>query len=83
MTQASTKNLAKTSKTSTTIDYEQAFSQLEALVDSLENNDLALEEALKKFEQGIQLTGRCQKALNKAEQKVQLLMEKNSNLNLS
>jgi len=72
----------KTSKASTIIDYEQAFTQLETLVDSLENNDLALEEALKTFEQGIQLTQRCQKALNKAEQKVQVLMKKNSNLSL-
>lgn len=67
----------KTAKSSTIIDYEQAFSQLEALVDSLENNDLALDDALKKFELGIQLTGRCQKALNKAEQKVQVLIKKN------
>jgi exodeoxyribonuclease VII small subunit len=83
MNQSSSKNLTKTPKASTAIDYEQAFAQLESLVDSLENKDLALEEALKKFEQGIQLTGRCQKALNKAEQKVQLLMEKNAKLNFS
>jgi len=80
MSQADTKTLTKTRKTSTAIDYEHTFSELESLVESLENNDLALEDALKKFEQGIQLTQRCQKALNKAEQKVQLLMEKNTKL---
>jgi exodeoxyribonuclease VII small subunit len=66
--------------TAKSMDFEQAFTQLEELVESLENNDLPLEEALKTFEQGIQLTQRCQKALNKAEQKVQILMEKNSSL---
>lgn len=64
------------------LDFEQSFSQLENLVESLENSDLALEEALKKFEQGIKLTQSCQKALNKAEQKVHVLMKKNNTISL-
>jgi exodeoxyribonuclease VII small subunit len=72
-----------TKKSATTaIDFEKSFSQLETIVESLENTDLALEDALKKFEQGIKLTQNCQKALNKAEQKVQVLMKKNNSLNL-
>ncbi len=72
-----------TKKSATTaIDFEKSFSQLETIVESLENTDLALEDALKKFEQGIKLTQNCQKALNKAEQKVQVLMKKNNKLNL-
>ncbi len=74
---------SKKKTTSNSIDFEQAFSQLEELIKNLESNDLSLEEALKTFEQGIQLTQRCQKVLNKAEQKVQILMEKNSKLSLT
>ncbi|MCK5663381.1 MAG: exodeoxyribonuclease VII small subunit [Thiotrichaceae bacterium] len=72
-----------TKKTATSaLDFEKSFSQLEGWLESLENSDLALEDALKKFEQGIKLTTSCQKALNKAEQKVQVLMKKNNSLTL-
>jgi len=36
-----------------------------------------LEESLKSFEQGVKLTRACQTALQEAEQKVQILLEKN------
>jgi exodeoxyribonuclease VII small subunit len=36
-----------------------------------------LEESLKLFERGVQLTRTCQKALKEAEQKVQILLEEN------
>ncbi len=68
----------KKKSTATAINFEQSFTQLETIVANLENDDLPLEEALKTFEQGIQLTQRCQKALNKAEQKVQTLMKKST-----
>ncbi|MFK5983939.1 MAG: exodeoxyribonuclease VII small subunit [Pseudomonadota bacterium] len=70
---------SKKKSTATVVDFEQSFTQLESIVASLENSELPLDEALKIFEQGIKLTGHCQKALNKAEQKVQVLM-KNSNM---
>ena len=44
--------------------------------------DLSLEESLKYFERGILLTKNCQQALNKAEQKVRILLEKNNKNNL-
>ncbi len=62
------------------INYEQSFAELERLVNSLENTDLPLEQALDNFEQGIKLTNACQKALSQAEQKVHTLMKKNNNL---
>jgi exodeoxyribonuclease VII small subunit len=43
----------------------------------LEQGDLSLEESLKFFERGVTLTRICQKALQEAEQKVQILIEKN------
>jgi exodeoxyribonuclease VII small subunit len=62
------------------IDFEQSLGQLEQLVDQMEVGDLSLEESLKAFEAGVKLTRECQQALNEAEQKVTLLMEKDGEL---
>lgn len=61
-------------------DFEEAVQQLEGLVETLEKGDLPLDAALKAFEEGVQLTGHCQKILTEAEQKVQLLTEQNGEL---
>ncbi len=53
--------------------FEEAMNELEALVDSMENDSLTLEESLTKFEKGVKLTRICQQALAKAEQKVKIL----------
>jgi exodeoxyribonuclease VII small subunit len=57
------------------IDLEKALSDLEELVEELESGDLPLEEAMKKFEDGIKLTRSCQTALKDAEQKVEVLLK--------
>ena len=44
----------------------------------MEKGDLSLEESLKCFERGMNLTKDCQQALYQAEQKVKILLEKNS-----
>lgn len=51
--------------------------ELEQLVEQMERGDISLEESLKSFERGIRLTRTCQQALKDAEQKVQILLEKN------
>lgn len=55
-------------------NFEDALENLEELVEAMEEGELSLEESLKAFEQGIKLTRECQSALEKAEQKVQLLV---------
>jgi exodeoxyribonuclease VII small subunit len=55
------------------LSFEDALSELEALVDTLEKGDLSLEDSLKSFERGVTLTRTCQEALTKAEQKVHML----------
>ena len=57
--------------------FEQSLAELEALVERMESGEMSLEESLKAFEQGIKYTRECQKALSKAEQKVQQLIQKN------
>jgi len=56
-------------------DFEAAIAELEQLVETLEQGDISLEESLKHFERGIELTRTCQKALQEAEQKVQILTQ--------
>ena len=46
-----------------TLDFEQALAELEGLVARLERGDLPLDEALKTFERGVELTRLCQGSL--------------------
>lgn len=57
-------------------DFEKALGELEEIVASMERGDVSLEESLKQFERGIQLTRSCQKALQQAEQKVEILLRR-------
>ena len=63
-----------TPKKGKTVDFEQALGELEAVVEKLEHGDLPLEEALKQFERGIELTRGCQASLKQAEQRVEILL---------
>ena len=58
-------------------DFEQSLSELEALVQKLEQGDVPLEDALKTFERGVALTRQCQTALRTAQQKVEVLLTRN------
>lgn len=57
--------------------FEDSLEELEQLVEQMEQGEISLEESLKSFERGVKLTNTCQKALQDAEQKVQILLEKN------
>ncbi len=65
-------------KTAPKIDFEKSLAKLEEVVEKLESGDQSLEEALKLFEQGIQLTRGCQQALQQAEEKITLLTQQNA-----
>jgi len=58
-------------------DFERSLSELETLVQKLEQGDVPLEEALKTFERGVTLTRQCQTALRTAQQKVEVLLTRN------
>jgi len=63
-------------KKTDTFDFETALDELEALVERMEQGESGLEDSLKDFERGIELTRACQSALQEAEQKVQILLQK-------
>ena len=64
--------MAKESTNNT--DFEQQLSELETLVEHMENGDISLEDSLKSFEKGIKLARSCQKSLKEAELKVKVLL---------
>jgi exodeoxyribonuclease VII small subunit len=55
--------------------FEDSLQELEALVERMEQGQLPLDDALKAFERGVQLSRICRNALQEAEQKVQILMD--------
>lgn len=65
------------SKASKLPNLEVSLTEISQLVDKMEKGELSLEQSLTHFERGITLIRHCQKILGEAEQKVQLLMQKN------
>ena len=57
------------------LSYEQAFSELEAIVAAMEADERPLEEALALFERGQTLARHCAELLDQAELRVQQLTE--------
>lgn len=55
--------------------FEEALKKLEKIVGDLENGDLALDEALLKYEEGIKLSKICAKKLDAARKKVEILLK--------
>ena len=54
-------------------DFEKSIAELESLVERMESGDADLDESLKLFKRGIELTRECQKRLDDAQQTVELL----------
>lgn len=57
------------------LSFEAAMTELQSIVQNMENGQLSLEDSLKQFERGVSLVSSSQSKLQQAEQKVQILME--------
>jgi exodeoxyribonuclease VII small subunit len=57
-------------------DFERSLARLEEVVRKLESPQLSLDEAMKLFEEGVALSRECQKQLEEAEGKVEILLKK-------
>ena len=55
------------------LSFEQAFEQLEAAVEALQDGQMPLERALNYYEEGMKLAQHCNELLEKAELRVQQL----------
>jgi exodeoxyribonuclease VII small subunit len=60
--------------------FEECLQRLEEVVNQLERGDVPLEQALKLFEEGVQLSNGCRKELEEAEGKVEILLKQNGKL---
>ncbi len=55
--------------------FEQALGELEALIEQLESGELSLDQSLKQFKRGVELTRHCQSILDQAQQVVEQLID--------
>jgi exodeoxyribonuclease VII small subunit len=60
--------------------FEECLQQLESIVDELEKGNVPLEQALKLFERGVELSNACRKELEEAEGRVEILLKQNGKL---
>ena len=61
-------------------NFEESLNRLEIITNELENGNLSLEDSLKKFDEGIKLAEICNKKLDEAQKKINLLMKKNGDI---
>ena len=57
-------------------DFESAIAELETIVKTLEDGDLALEQSLALYERGVQLSRFCHARLEAAERRIEILNER-------
>ena len=55
--------------------FEDRLTALEGVVERLERGDLTLEESVRLFEEGVHLSNACKLELEKAEGRIQVLVE--------
>ena len=55
------------------MDFESAVKRLEEIASSLEKENLSLEEALKRYEEGVRLVRICNEKLEDAERRIRIL----------
>ena len=62
----------------TKFDFEKAMEKLETIIDDLESGTLSLDESIKAFEEGVELSKQCHKKLTETEAKVKQLIKNES-----
>ena len=55
------------------LKFEESLKKLEKIVEDLEKGDLTLDEALKKYQEGIELSRACSQRLESAKKKIEVL----------
>ena len=60
------------------ITFEKAMEKLEKIVEDLESGAFSLDDSLKKYEEGVNFSKACREKLEKAKQKIEILMKNTS-----
>lgn len=62
------------------MNFEENIEQLEKVVQELENGNLNLEDSIKKFEEGMKISKKCNDILEEAEKKITVLIKKDDDI---
>lgn len=62
------------------INFEESMKELEVIASQLEKEDLSLDESVKKFEEGMELSKKLNKILNESEKRINILIEKDGEI---
>ena len=62
------------------INFEETMKELENIANQLEKGDLSLDESVKKFEQGMELSKKLNKVLEDSEKRINILIEKDGEI---
>jgi len=65
------------------LSFEESLTELETIVQNLEQGDLSLEDSMSLFERGLRLSQHNQEKLQGAEQQINILLEKNGQAQLT
>lgn len=57
-------------------NFADSFAELEKITEEFENEEIDLDQGLKKFERGLELASELKKKLNEAENKVETIRKK-------
>lgn len=60
--------------------FEENMENLEKVVSELEKGDLTLEQSVRKFEEGMNLSKQCNSLLENAEKKITILLQEGDNI---
>ena len=61
-------------------NFEEMMKKLEEISKELEVGNLSLDESVKKFEEGMEISKKCSEVLNQAEKRISILVEKDNNI---
>ena len=62
------------------MNFEEAMKKLEKIADELEKGELSLDESVKKFEEGMNISKKCSKVLEESEKKINILTGTNEKI---
>jgi len=66
------------------LSFEEAMSQLESIIEEMEDGKLPLEKSIERFEEAVELVKFCNKKLDSYEKKLSVVLEnKDGSLNVS
>jgi exodeoxyribonuclease VII small subunit len=57
------------------LTFEEALQRLGTIIETMEQAEPSLDESLRHFEEGMELTRHCRKLLTEAEQKVEMILQ--------